>query len=82
MAAAEGFFVHSEAVPGVIMVGGGGDTPKIVELLTVFLGVENHLDEDDGAGGKFAMFKVGGGVSIIAGVVVVVNKGGGDGIFG
>lgn len=58
---------------------GGGDAPKIVKFGAVLLGIENHLDENDAAGGEFAVFKVGGGVGVVAGVAVVVDEGGGDG---
>ncbi len=87
---AEGFFVLSEAIPGVVFVLGGGDAPEIesrgggilgfwvVDYLTA-LGVENHLDEEDGARGEFLIFGVGGSVSVKTGAVAVINKSGGGG---
>ncbi len=79
LVAAEGFLELSEAVPGVIRVVGGGDAPEVEGVGTLGFGVEDHLDEEDGAGHELAVGVVGGGVGVVAGAVVIVNQGGGDG---
>lgn len=79
LAAAEGLFILSEAVPGVVGVAGGGDAPEIKGGLTGGFGVNDHLDKEDGAGDEFAMGLVGGGVGVVADAGVVVDEGGGDG---
>ena len=76
---AEGFFVLSEAVPGVVGVAGGGDAPEIKGGLAGGFGVNDHLDKEDGAGDEFAVGLVGGGVGVVADAGVVVDEGGGDG---
>lgn len=78
LVAAEGFLELSEAVPGVIRVVGGGDAPEVEGVGTLGFGVEDHLDEEDGAGHELAVGVVGGGVGVVAGAVVIVNQGGGD----
>ena len=77
--AAEGFFVLGEAVPGVVGVAGSGDAPEIKGGLAGGFSVNDHLDEEDGAGGEFVMGLVGGGVGVVADAGVVVDKRGGDG---
>ena len=79
LVAAEGFFVLSEAVPGVVGVAGGGDAPEIKGGLAGGFGVNDHLDEEDGAGDEFAVGLVGGGVGVVADAGVVIDEGGGDG---
>lgn len=79
LVAAEGFFVLSEAVPGVVGVVGSGDAPKIKGGLAGGFGVNDHLDKEDGAGDEFAVGLVGGGVGVVADAGVVVDEGGGDG---
>lgn len=79
LVAAEGFFVLSEAVPGVVGVAGGGDAPEIKGGLAGGFGVNDHLNEKDGAGDEFAVGLVGGGVGVVADAGVVVDEGGGDG---
>ena len=79
--AAERFFVLGEAVPRVVFVLGSCDAPEVVVFFTLGFGVENHLDEDDGACHEVSVFEVGGGVHVEAGVFGVVNEGGGDGDF-
>ena len=79
LVAAEGFFVLSEAVPGVVGVAGSGDAPEIKGGLVGGFGVNDHLDKEDGAGDKFAVGLVGGGVGVVADAGVVVDEGGGDG---
>lgn len=79
LVAAEGFFVLSEAVPGVVWVAGGGDAPEIKGGLAGGFGVNDHLNEKNGAGDEFAVGLVGGGVGVIADAGVVVDEGGGDG---
>ena len=78
LVAAEGFFVLSEAVPGVVGVAGGGDAPEIKGGLAGGFGVNDHLDEKNGAGDEFAVGLVGGGVGVIADAGVVVDEGGGN----
>lgn len=78
LAAAEGFFVLSEAVPGVVGVAGGGDAPEIKGGLAGGFGVNDHLNEKDGAGDEFAMGLVGGGVGVVADAGVVVDEGSGN----
>lgn len=79
LVAAEGFFVLSEAVPGVVGVAGSGDAPEIKGGLAGGFGVNDHLDKEDGAGDEFAMGLVGGGVGVVANAGVVVDEGGGNG---
>lgn len=78
--AAKGFFVFSEAGPGMIGVVGGGDAPEIEGVGAGGFGVDNHLDEEDGAGDEFAVFGVGGGVGVVADACIVVNQRSGDGM--
>lgn len=78
LVAAEGFFVLSEAVPGVVGVAGSGDAPEIKGGLAGGFGVNDHLDKEDGAGDEFAMGLVGGGVGVVADAGVVVDEGGGN----
>lgn len=78
LVAAEGFFVLSEAVPGVVRVVGSGDAPEIKGGLAGGFGVNDHLNKEDGAGDKFAMGLVGGGVGVVANAGVVVDEGGGN----
>lgn len=78
LAAAEGFFVLSEAVPGVVGVAGSGDAPEIKGGLAGGFGVNDHLNKEDGAGDEFAMGLVGGGVGVVADAGVVVDEGGGN----
>lgn len=78
LVAAEGFFVLSEAVPRVVRVAGSGDAPEIKGGLAGGFGVNDHLDKEDGAGDKFAMGLVGGGVGVVADAGVVVDEGGGN----
>lgn len=78
LVAAEGFFVLSEAVPGVVRVVGSGDAPEIKGGLAGGFGVNDHLNKEDGAGDKFAMGLVGGGVGVVADAGVVVDEGGGN----
>ena len=78
LVAAEGFFVLSEAVPGVVGVAGGGDAPEVKGGLAGGFGVNDHLDKEDGAGDEFAVGLVGGGVGIVADAGVVVDEGGGN----
>lgn len=40
--------------------------------------INNHLDEEDGAGDQFAMGLVGGGVGIKAGASIIIDKGSGN----
>lgn len=79
LVAAEGFFVLSEAVPGVVGVAGSGDAPEIKGGLAGGFGVNDHLDEKDSAGDEFAVGLVGGGVGVVADAGVVVDEGSGDG---
>lgn len=79
LVAAEGFFVLSEAVPGVVGVVGGGDAPEIKGGLASSFGINDHLDKEDGAGDEFAVGLVGGGVGVVADAGVVIDEGGGDG---
>lgn len=79
LVAAEGFFVLSEAVPGVVGVAGSGDAPEIKGGLAGGFGVNDHLNKKDGAGDKFAMGLVGGGVGVVADAGVVVDEGDGNG---
>ena len=79
LAAAEGFLVLSEAVPGVVGVAGGGDAPEIEGGLAGGFGVNDHLDEKNGAGDEFAVGLAGGGVGVVADAGVVIDKGSGDG---
>lgn len=79
LVAAEGFLELGEAVPGVMRVFGGGDAPEIEGVGALGFGVEDHLDEEDGAGHELAVGVGGGGVGVVAGAVVIVNQGGGDG---
>lgn len=79
LAAAEGFFILSETVPGVVGVAGGGDAPEIKGGLAGGFSINDHLDEEDGAGDEFAVGLVGGGVGVVADAGVVVDEGGGDG---
>lgn len=78
LVAAEGFFVLSEAVPGVVGIVGSGDAPEIKSGLAGGFGVNDHLDKEDGAGNEFAMSLVGGGVGVVADAGVVVDEGGGN----
>lgn len=78
LAAAEGFFVLSEAVPGVARVGGGSHAPEIIDFGATFFSVENHLDKHNGATGELLVAAVGGGVGVVAGAVVIINESGGD----
>lgn len=78
LVATEGFFVLSEAIPRVFRIGRSGDAPEIEKGGVMVLGVENHLDEEDGAGHEFAVFGVGAGVSVITHAIIIVNEGGGD----
>ena len=78
LAAAEGFLVLSEAVPGVVGVAGSGDAPEIKGGLAGGFGVNDHLNKEDGAGDEFAMGLVGGGVGVVADAGVVVDEGGGN----
>ncbi len=82
LVAAERFFELGEAVPGMLRVFGSGDAPEVESVGAGVFGVENHLDEEGGAGGEFAMFVIGGGVGVEAGAVVIVDEGGGDRDFG
>ena len=79
LVAAEGLFILSEAVPGVVWVAGGGDAPEIKGGLAGGFGVNDHLNEKNGAGDEFAVGLVGGGVGVVADAGVVVDEGGGDG---
>ena len=79
LVAAEGFFVLSEAVPGVVRVAGGGDAPEIKGGLAGGFGVNDHLDKEEGTGDEFAVGLVGGGVGVVADAGVVIDEGGGDG---
>lgn len=79
LTAAEGFLVLGEAVPGVVGVAGSGDAPEIKGGLAGGFGVNDHLDEENGAGDEFAVGLVGGGVGVVADAGVVVDEGGGDG---
>lgn len=74
----EGFFVLSEAVPGVIGVGGGCHAPEIICVIAGGFGVDNHLDNENTTSGEFAMFVGGGSMSVITDAVVIVNEGGSD----
>lgn len=71
--AAEGFFVLSEAVPGVVWVVGSGNTPEIEKGSTVGFSIENHLDKKNSAGHKFAMSVISGSVGVITNAVVIIN---------
>lgn len=79
MVAAERFFVLSEAIPGVFGVDGGGDSPKIIFFEAGGLGIKDHLNEENGAGGEIAVSKISGSVGIKTSVGIVVDKGGGNG---
>lgn len=79
LVAAEGFFILSEAVPGVVGVVGGGDAPEIKGGLAGGFGVNDHLDKEDGAGDEFTMGLVGGSVGVVADASVVIDEGGGNG---
>lgn len=78
---AEGFFVLGEAIPRVMRVARGGNAPEVESVGAVLLGVDNHLDEDDGAGHELLVFASGSGVSIIACTVEIVDEAGGDGLL-
>ncbi len=79
--AAEGFFVLSEAVPGVMRVARSGDAPEVEGVGAVVFGVDNHLDEQDCASHEFFIFASGSGVSVVAGAVEIVDEAGGDGLL-
>ena len=57
---------------------GSGDTPEIKSGGAIVFGVENHLDEQDGASGEFAFLVAGGGMSVETSLVVIVDQGSGE----
>lgn len=75
----EGLFVLSETVPGVVGIFRGGNTPEIKNFRAVILGVDDHLDKNDGAGHELAVFLIGGGMGVVTNTVVIIDKGGSDG---
>lgn len=75
----EGFFELSEAVPGVVRVIGSGDTPEVEGVGALDFGVENHLDEEGGAGHELAIGVVSGGVGVVAGAVIIIDEGSSNG---
>ena len=74
----EGFFEICEAEPGVVGVFGSGDAPEIEGVTAGGFSIENHLDEEDGSGGEFAIFVAGGSVGIEAGTFVIVDERGSE----
>ena len=59
-------------------IGGGGDAPEIEIFFAVCLGVENGGGEEGDSGGEVAIVWVGGGLHVVAGVLVVEHEAGGD----
>jgi len=78
--AAKRFFVLSKTIPGMGGVIRGGDAPEVKGLGAAILGVDNHLNENDGAGHELAVFVVGGGVGVVADTIVIVDEGGSNGL--
>lgn len=76
---AEGLFVLSETVPGVVGVFRGSNAPEIENFRAVILGVDDHLDKNDCASHEFAVFLIGGGMGVVTNTVVIIDKGGSDG---
>lgn len=79
--AAKGFFELSEAVPGVMRVVRRGDAPEVEGGGAEGLSIENHLDDEGGAGGKLAMFVIGGGVGVKASAGMVIDESSSDGLM-
>ena len=79
--ATEGFFKLGKSIPGMILVTGSGDTPKIVVFFAILLGIENGLKNDNGTCFEFSMLKICGGVSVVTRVIVIIDEGCGDRLF-
>lgn len=68
LVATKRFFVLCEAVPGVILIIGGGDTPKIINFKAFLLGVNDSLNKQNRAGSEFSMFVIGSRMSVEASI--------------